>query len=98
MIYQEMQLRIKLNKLDRQEMLGKEFKHVFKKDEYYTIRELSDKNHLIPKSLPMGVFMSGFTQQYKATRNTDNKECEVYVYFYQSFEGDAYAVIDAIEI
>lgn len=99
MIKKEIQLRIKLNKLDKEEMIGKKFKFKYNnKDHEYTIEKLSNKSNLMPESLPMGVIVTGFTQQYIAKSNLNNSYCEIFVYFYQSFENDIYAIIDTIEI
>jgi phosphoenolpyruvate carboxylase len=99
MIYLELQVALELDKLDRHEIIGKEFECKLEgQKQSYIIKELSNKRHLIPSGLPIGVIMTGFTQQYKIVDNLTNEESEMYAYFYVSMEGNKFAIIDALEV
>lgn len=65
-------------------------------EKHYKILKESNDNSLIPKSLPMGVIMTGFPIQYDAV-DDDGNEVQVYVYYYLASEGRWMAIVDDIK-
>jgi uncharacterized hydantoinase/oxoprolinase family protein len=62
----------------------------------FTIIGMSEKEDLIPDTVPDGVFFGGSFGQY-LIEDQAGKRYEAYIYFYKKFQGTWCAVVDAME-
>lgn len=69
---------------------------IFFQGSQYTLGQPIPKT-LQPSALPMGVVMSGYTEQFLLVRG-DLPVGAAWFYFYGSFEGKRWAVLDEVEL
>ncbi len=93
-ILDNIQKRIQIGELSPEQLLEE---RIVINNVVYSIVSLSNRSHLTSRNLPIGVIMTGFTQQYLGT-SSDGNDCEFYAYFYKACENINYAIIETIEI
>lgn len=71
-------------------------KSLFFRGERYMIGQPTPKT-LQPSGLPMGVMMGGYTEQFSLMEGNQSVGA-AWFYFYPSFEGKMWAVLDEVEL